>query len=203
MAKSAGRKKRREQNRRARARAAQDRTRTQVRRPRQPTWSAGKVTVWTVVGVFAFIALVPAFWYWIAPAISDVVAPVPVLAVIAGWLPVGGFLAAVGFYLINHDDLLTRTRVRLAWVLGVWGVLGLATMPVDVDSPPLVYDYYRGLQVGFLGALTGAVVVPVGVYALWKPFNRRREPTTAVWGYAFAVYAVVLLLLAAALSWLT
>jgi len=161
------------------------------------------VTLWTVLGVFAFIALVPAFWYWIAPAISDLVGPVPVLAVITGWLPVGGFLAAVGFYLVNHDDLLARTRVRMAWVLGVWGVLALTTMPVDVNSPPLVHEYYTGLQVGFLGALTGAVLVPVGVYALWKPFHRRKEPTTAVWGYAFAVFAVVLLLLAAALSWLT
>jgi hypothetical protein len=160
------------------------------------------VTLWTVLGVFAFIGLVPAFWYWIAPAISDAVRPVPVLAVIVGWLPAGGFLAAVGFYLINHDDLLPRTRVRLAWVLGVWGVLALTTMPVDVDSPPLLHDYYTGLQVGFLGTLAAAVVVPVGVYVLWKPFNRRKEPSTAVWGSALALFAVILLLLAAALSWL-
>lgn len=172
--------------------------------PRQPrqTWSAGKVTLWTTLGVFAFIGLVPAFWYWIAPAISDLVGPVPVLAVIAGWLPVGGLVAAVGFYLVLRDDLLPKTRVKLAWVLGVWGVLALATMPIDVNSPPLSDDYYSGLRIGFLGALVGAVLVPIGVYALWKPFNRRKEPTTAVWGYAFAIFAVCLLLSAAALAWL-
>lgn len=160
------------------------------------------MTLWTTLGVFAFIGLVPAFWYWIAPAISDLVDPVPVLAVIAGWLPVGGFVAAVGFFLLIRDELLPRTRVRLAWVLGVWGVSALATMPIDVNSPPLDHGYHTGLQVGFLGTLAGAVLVPVGVYALWKPFNRREEPTTAVWGCAFAVFAVALLLLAAALSWL-
>lgn len=156
----------------------------------------------TVLGVVAFIALVPAFWYSIAPAISDLVSPVPVLAVIAGWLPAGGALAATGFFMVNHDDLLPRTRVRLTWVLGVWGVLALATMPIDVDSPPLDDEYYAGLEMGFLGALVGAVVVPLGVYVLWKPFHWRKEPTAAVWGCAFSTYAVVLLLLAAAVSWL-
>jgi len=204
VAKMSKQQKQRKSDRRARARVANRRAgaATPARRASGPTWSAGKVALWTVVGIFAFIALVPVFWYYIAPAISDLVTPVPVLAVIVGWLPVGGFLAALGFYLVNHDDLLGKTRARMAWVLGVWGVLGLATMPIDVNSPPLLYDFYTGLEVGFLGTLAGAVVVPVGVYVLWKPFNRRKEPTTAVWGYAFAIFAVALLLLAAALSWL-
>jgi len=164
--------------------------------------SARKVTIWTIVGIVAFIGLVPAFWYWIAPAVSDLVEPLPVLAVIAGWLPVGGLLAALGFFLVLRDDLLAKTGVRLGWVLGVWGVLALATMPIDVDSPPLDVEYYTGLRIGFLGALVGALVVPLGVYLLWKPFHRRKEPSNEVWGYAFACYAVVLLLTAAVLSWL-
>ncbi|PRY35412.1 hypothetical protein CLV43_114331 [Umezawaea tangerina] len=171
-------------------------------RPQGTTWSAGKVALWTCVAIVAFIGLVPAFWYWIAPAVSDLVAPVPVLAVIVGWLPVGGVLAALGFFMVIRGDLLPRTRVVFAWVLGVWGVLALTTIPLDVDSPPLDVEYYTGLRVGFLGALTGAVAVPLGVYLLWKPFHRRKEPPTEVWGCAFAVFAVVLLLLAAALSWL-
>ncbi|WNV82777.1 hypothetical protein [Umezawaea sp. Da 62-37] len=124
------------------------------------------------------------------------------LAVVVGWLPAGGALAATGFHMVNHDDLLPRTRVRMAWVLGVWGVLALTTMPLDINSPPLSDSYYTGLRMGFLGVLVGAIVVPLGVYLLWKPFHRRKEPTTAVWGYAFIVFAVVLLLLAAAVSWL-
>ncbi len=202
MAKSAGQKRRRKDNRRARAQAAQTRAQARARRPKPQMWSAGKAMFWTVVGVVAFIGLMPVFWYYLAPAISDLVGPVPVLAVIAGWLPAGGALAAVGFYLINHDDLLPRTRVRLTWVLGVWGVLALATMPVDVDSPPLYDSYYAGLRVGSLGALAAGILVPIGVYVLWKPFNRRKEPTPAVWGYALTTFAVVLLLLAAATAWL-
>jgi hypothetical protein len=204
VAKSAGRKRRYEENRLAQARAERIRTpvQAQARKPRRKTWSESWATFLSFVGVVAFICLVPVFWEYIAPAISALVGPVPVLAVIAGWLPVGGALAAVGFYLVNQDDLLPKTREKLTWVLKTWGVLGLATMPIDIDSPPLSDSYYAGLRMGFLGTLTGAALVPIGVYLLWKPFNWRKEPTTAAWGYTFIIFAVVLLLLAAASAWL-
>ncbi|MFD9740620.1 hypothetical protein [Umezawaea sp. NPDC059074] len=202
MAKSAGQKRRRKEQRRERVREV--RAAERARRPSRPAVkevSARKVTIWTIVGIAAFIGLLPAFWNWIAPAISDLVAPVPPLAVLAGWLPVGGLVTATGFFLVNYDDLLARTRVRLAWVLGVWGVPALATMPV-VRSPPLVYDYLAGLEVGFFGTLLGGVVVPLAVALLWKPFHRGKEPSAAVWGYALTILGGVLLLLAVTVAWL-
>ncbi|MET1074791.1 MAG: hypothetical protein ABWY11_19240 [Umezawaea sp.] len=201
MAKSAGQKKRLKEKRRAQVRARRP-ERVVRARSQGPTWSGGKVALWTCVAIAAFVGLVPAFWYWIAPAVSDLVEPIPVLAVIVGWLPVGGVLAALGFYMVIRGDLLQKTRLVVGWVLGAWGVLALTTMPIDVNSPPLDVEYYTGLEVGFLGTLLGAIVVPLGVYLLWKPFHRRQEPPTAVWGYAFAIYSVALLLLAAAVSWL-
>ncbi|WNV82778.1 hypothetical protein [Umezawaea sp. Da 62-37] len=61
MTKSAGRKKRLKEERRAQVRAVPVREARRAPRSRAGTWSAGKVTVWTIVAVAAFIGLVPAF----------------------------------------------------------------------------------------------------------------------------------------------
>jgi hypothetical protein len=115
---------------------------TARRPPLKATWSGSKVALWAFVGIAALVVLHPAFWYCGAPAISSVVGPVPVLSTIACWLQAGGALAAIGYYLVNRDDLLPRTRRRLTPVLIVWGGLAVLAVPDDLtDTPSLHPDW--------------------------------------------------------------
>jgi hypothetical protein len=152
--------------------------------------------LWTIVGVCGLVFLYPAFWRYGAPAISGVVGPVPVLSTIVGWLQAGGALAAVGFYLVNRDDLLPATRKWLRPVLIGWGVLAALAFPNN-DPPALHPDYYAGLHAGGLGLALSLVVIPVATYVVWKPFNRDKDPTAALIGYTLIGWAFVMLLLGA------
>jgi hypothetical protein len=70
------------------------------------------------------------------------VGPAPAPSTIACSLQAGGALAAIGYYLVNRDDLLPRTPRRLTPVLIVWGGLAVLGFPDDLtDTPSLHPDW--------------------------------------------------------------
>ncbi|OLR92658.1 hypothetical protein [Actinokineospora bangkokensis] len=157
-------------------------------------WQAALV----VVGIIAWIALFPIFWYVIVPALDRAVGDVAAVNTIVGWLPGGLPMVAIGLYAAYQPEMTAEGKARWLAVCVVLGAIAAVTLPT-FDTDPLNIGFIAGLRAGFLAVV---LWLPAWflVFLARYPFARKKELTPALRGWTIVVTSVVCLFLGA--SWI-
>ncbi|ATE56675.1 MULTISPECIES: hypothetical protein [Actinosynnema] len=179
MGKGARRRRRQRQGQRARDEARLAR-RTAGPVVRERSWferlSTGK-QVWLVLaaiplGVLGHYVL----WSHVVPLVGEVVAPIPVVSTVVGWLFAGAAFAVGGIaILVGRSGGPERARPwrRATWA---WGSVAVLMAPVSEWSDvPLPVDYFGGVFAGAWGVLVAplALVVVALLWAVVARFSAR------------------------------
>ncbi|ACU39555.1 hypothetical protein KCV87_27220 [Actinosynnema pretiosum subsp. pretiosum] len=184
MGKGARRRRRQRQGQRARDEALLAR-RSAGPVVRERSWferlSTGK-QVWLVLGAIPLAVLGHyALWSHVVPLVGEVVAPVPVVSTVVGWLfggaafGVGGIALLVG---LSDDPGRARAWRRATWVSGSVAVL---MAPVSEWSDvPLPVDYFGGVFAGAWGVLLAPLAL--GVVALVAAVTARFSARARAFG---------------------
>ncbi|MBW4720082.1 hypothetical protein [Saccharothrix obliqua] len=149
-----------------------------------------------IVGVIGLV-LVGHFVLWreLIPAVGVVVAPVPVVSTVVGWLFAGAAFGVVGVLLINQRSARPEVLSRLRWTAGIWSLVALMCVPTGAaDEVVLPVDFWAGVFAGAYGVVMSPVAAIV-VGLVWSLVLKLRpgEPTGRAVGWAFVGYSALLL----------
>lgn len=141
-------------------------------------------------------------WSHVVPLVGEVVAPIPVVSTVVGWLFAGAAFAVGGIaLLVGRSGGPERARQwrRATWV---WGSVAVLMAPVSGWSDvPLPVDYFGGVFAGAWGVLLAplALAVVALVAAVTARFSARARAFSGgdggnrLLGWLLIGYSVLLL----------